>query len=124
MFEQGVTMRIAIVSIDSRGGIQPYLGLALGLRGAGYDVRMVVPANSVAFVAERGLAAVPLSVDVQRLLRNAGDVVGKRTLHGEMAAGMGRWMREARTAVEGVDLLISGAAGGAVGRSVAESLGV
>jgi len=122
-------MEIAIVSIDSRGGIQPYLALALGLGRAGHDVRMVVPSNAVAFVAERGLAATPLSADVRRLLRNAGDVAGnrrasRRSLHGEMAAGMERWMREARTAAAGVDLLISGAAGGPVGRSVAESLGV
>lgn len=122
-------MKIAIVSIDSRGGIQPSLALALGLDRAGHDVRLVVPTNAVAFVAEHGLAAAPLSVDVQRLLRNAGDVAGhrragRRSLRGEMAAGMGRWMQEARAAAVGGDLAISGAAGGAVGRSVAESLRV
>ena len=39
-------MNIAIVGIDSRGGIQPYLGLALGLQRAGHGVRLVVPSNA------------------------------------------------------------------------------
>lgn len=122
-------MKIAIVSIDSRGGIQPYLALALGLREAEHDVRMVVPSNAVPFVAEHRVTAMPLSVDIQQLLRNVGVGVGNRralmrAMLSVVTDGVGRWMEEARAGCAGVDLVMAGASGGFVGRSAAEALGV
>lgn len=38
-------MRIAIVSLDTRGGIQPYVAMGLGLQRAGHAVRMVAPSD-------------------------------------------------------------------------------
>ncbi len=121
-------MNVAIVCMDSQGGIQPYLGLALGLRREGYDVRLVVPSNAVALAAEWQLDARPLSIDIQQLLQGAnlaaGGRTGTRAMRGTLAAGLGRWTAEAHAATAGVDLVMAGAGGLDVGRSVAEAHGV
>ena len=38
-------MKIAITTIGTRGDIQPYIALALGLKEAGYDVLLVSAKN-------------------------------------------------------------------------------
>jgi len=38
-------MRIAVVCNDTRGGIQPYVALGLGLLRAGHEVRAVAPSD-------------------------------------------------------------------------------
>jgi hypothetical protein len=122
-------MNIAIVGIDSRGGIQPYLGLALGLQRAGHGVRLVVPSNAVALAEEQHLDARPLNIDIEETLRRAGASVGGRTggtraMRAELAAGITRWMAESHAAVAGVDLVMAGAGGLGIARSVAEAVGV
>ena len=54
-------MRISIQTLGTRGDVQPYLALALGLTAAGYEVQLVAPAQFEGFVTERGIgfAALP-----------------------------------------------------------------
>jgi hypothetical protein len=40
---QGVTIKITICTIGSRGDIQPYLALAVGLQQAGHIVTLAAP---------------------------------------------------------------------------------
>jgi sterol 3beta-glucosyltransferase len=122
-------MRVGILTIDSRGGVQPLLALGLALRDAGHDIRVVAPADFVALVAETGLEFHPLDFEVKAYLEGGGAGVGSRReqlrrARTDMPRQVTRWMSEALPALEGVDLVISGLAAAMVGRSVAERLGV
>ena len=119
-------MRIAIVSIDSPGGVQPYLALARGLRGSGHDVRMIVPANAVAMVTREGIEARAVEVDIQAMLTAQAAAVtrsGARPDRGLATRHLGDWMRQAFDACAGVELVMAGATGAMIARSVAEARG-
>lgn len=61
-------MKITIFAAGSRGDIQPCVALGAGLRDAGYDVRLAVPANFASFVREHNLEVSPLRGDVQQIM--------------------------------------------------------
>jgi sterol 3beta-glucosyltransferase len=61
-------MKIAITTVGTRGDIQPYIALGLGLKEAGYDVLLVSAKNEEAFVKSYGLDFFALSVDIQKLM--------------------------------------------------------
>ena len=48
-------MRIAIHTLGTRGDVQPYVALALGLRAAGHEVLIAAPSQYEAFVGARGI---------------------------------------------------------------------
>ncbi|MCA1410675.1 glycosyltransferase family 1 protein [Bradyrhizobium sp. NBAIM20] len=49
-------MRVAIHTLGTRGDVQPYLALALGLKEAGHQVLIAAPSQFESFVASRGIA--------------------------------------------------------------------
>jgi len=123
-------MRIAIVAMDSRGGVQPYVALALGLRAAGHAVRIIAPENFASMVAAAGVEHAPLSGDVEAEARRIGSAAHGSPLTGMRVAAreMERWTvihtREAYAACDGQDLVIGGIGGMAVALSAAEKAGV
>jgi sterol 3beta-glucosyltransferase len=123
-------MRIAIVSNDTRGGIQPYVALGLGLARAGHDVRMVAPSDYAPMLAEAGLPMAPLSGSVEAVLRGAsgaselGTLASMRFVAKEMRTRIHDWTRETLEACDGVELVTGGVGGMVLGLSVAEKLGV
>ena len=56
-------MHITIVTLGSRGDIQPYIPLALGLQRAGYDVRFATFNAFREFVIAQGLDFAPIHGD-------------------------------------------------------------
>jgi UDP:flavonoid glycosyltransferase YjiC (YdhE family) len=48
-------MKIAIHTLGTRGDIQPYVALAMGLRASGHDVQMAAPSQFEALVGTRGI---------------------------------------------------------------------
>lgn len=121
-------MRIAIVCNDTRGGIQPYIALGLGLRKAGHEVRMVSPSDFAPMFAEAGLPLSPLTGGIQAAVQGTavaemGTLAAMRFAAREMPGMLETWMREALQACEGVDVLTGGVGGMVVGLSVADKLG-
>ena len=122
-------MRIAVVSMDTRGGVQPYIALALGLQRAGHEVRVIAPADFAPVFAEASLPLAPLSGSVEAVLRGStgaterGAVASMRLVAREMAPRIHTWTRETLEACEGVDIITGGVGGMVVGLSVAEKLG-
>ncbi len=122
-------MRIAIASNDSRGGVQPYLALAMGLRAAGHDVRLIAPANFASMVAGTGVEYAPLSGDVETEARRIGveahgsPLRGMRVVAHAMEGRIAVWTREAYAACVGMDLVLGGVGGMAVALSAAEKAG-
>lgn len=127
-------MRITILSVGTRGDVQPYVALGLGLRSAGHDVRVATNADLAGFVRERGLAATAVAGDSarwtgwlaaapsrarpDRLLR----ALGRRG--GALEEAMTHLVREARGAARGGDLLVSSATGFWAGQPIARALGM
>ena len=122
-------MRIAVVCNDTRGGIQPYVALALGLKRAGHEVRAVAPSDFVSMFTEVGLSVAPLSGSVEAAVRESKGATERgamATLRYQARKSMERiaaWTRETLDACEGVDLLTGGVGGMVVGLSVADKLG-
>ena len=88
-------MRIAIVCNDTRGGIQPYVALGLGLQRAGHEVRAMAPSDLASMFTDAGLSAAPLSGSIEAVLRNSGGAV-----EGGMIASMRFAAREMPRRIE------------------------
>lgn len=61
-------LQITILTIGSRGDVQPYCALALGLKQAGYQVRIATHRNFESFVTGLGLEFAPLAGDIKQLM--------------------------------------------------------
>lgn len=122
-------MRIAVVCNDTRGGIQPYVALGLGLQRAGHEVRAVAPSDFVSMFTEVGLPVAPLSGSTESALRGSpgaaerGTLASMRFAARELPARIHAWTRETLDACAGVDVVTGGVGGMVVGLSVAEKLG-
>lgn len=122
-------MRIGMITIDSRGGVQPLIALALELQDAGHDIVFVLPADTAELVVAHGLVAHPLSVNVRELLEGRGDSLGGRradllAARRGLPARIATWMREARDAFRGVDVVVSGTTALMVARPIATAFAV
>jgi sterol 3beta-glucosyltransferase len=121
--------RIAVLSLDTRGGIQPYIALALGLQRAGHHVQMLAPQSFVGMIESRGLWFSPLTGDIEAAVRGSGGAAERGPIASiqyarrESARHVAIWMQEALAACDGVDLITGGIGGMLVGESVAEKLG-
>ncbi len=63
-------MRIAIVSFGSRGDVQPYVALGLGLKHAGHTVRVVTQRDSESLVRDYGLDYGAVAGDVRAMMQS------------------------------------------------------
>ncbi|MEZ4391131.1 MAG: glycosyltransferase [Polyangiales bacterium] len=123
-------MKIALIAFDTRGGVQPYLALALGLQRAGHDVRVVAPSDFAEMIAARGVDPRPLTGGIEAMLRASQGVAERGSLavmrfsmrHLEERARA--WARECLDACAGVDVIAAGIGGLVFGRAVATKLKV
>jgi UDP:flavonoid glycosyltransferase YjiC (YdhE family) len=70
-------MRITFVAVGTRGDVQPYVALAIGLRNAGHKVRIATHHNFQTLVESHGLAYAPLAGDSQAIM---GSEAGHRVM--------------------------------------------
>ena len=123
-------MRIAIVANDTRGGIQPYVALGLGLRRAGHEVRFLAPADFADMVEGAGLPFLPLAGGVELAVRGSGGVAAQGSVAStrfamrELPKRLFTWTKETLAGCEGVDVMVGGLGGMVLGLSVAEKLKV
>jgi UDP:flavonoid glycosyltransferase YjiC (YdhE family) len=73
-------MRLTILAYGTRGDVQPYVALGLGLKAAGHRVRLAAPAAFEGFITGYGLDFAPIAGDpaeISRLLvdRGAGNPI-------------------------------------------------
>src|SRR5690606_20447509 len=64
-------MKITILTVGTRGDVQPFVALGLGLKAAGYDVTVATNTSFESFVREHGLRYAPLYADFMELLQTA-----------------------------------------------------
>ena len=125
-------MRATVICIDTRGGVQPYLALAVGLNRAGHTAVIVAPEGYRDFIESAGVVCRGISGDMQADLQRpeVAAVIEKgfRATHKLMvehaATGMRNQTRECLAACAGADVILAGFGGMLVGEGVAEKLGV
>lgn len=61
---------IALLAVGTRGDVQPFLALALGLQQAGYKTLIISAKNEAAFVQGFGIPFHALNVDIQKIMDN------------------------------------------------------
>ena len=61
-------MHYGIIAVGSRGDVQPFVGLALGLIGRGHRVTVMAHENFKGFVEGYGLAFHPLPGNIEDML--------------------------------------------------------
>jgi UDP:flavonoid glycosyltransferase YjiC (YdhE family) len=126
-------MRIAIIALGSRGDVQPYVALGVGLKAAGHAVRLVTHENFAPLAAAHGLEARPVRGDVQavaeseemRALLAKGNflAITRRTAQ-EARQVMHHWAEDGLGACRGVELIVAGVGGLFIGLALAEKLDV
>ncbi len=67
-----MTRTITLLTSGTRGDVQPYLALGIGLRAAGFDVRIATHANFAALVAPTGLTFAQLDDNPSDLFARPG----------------------------------------------------
>lgn len=125
-------MRAALICNDTRGGIQPYVALGMGLRAAGHEAVVVAPENYAGFVSARNVEFRGLRGDVQAVLQNPeyaeqlerGFLASHRLMVRLLTESIRDWTRDALEACRGADLIVGGFGGMMTGQAVAEALGV
>lgn len=79
-------MRILILTLGSRGDVQPYVALGAALRARGHDVTLSAGRGFEALIEARGLSAAPLSDDVRDLIQRPEIQQALRSLSGKVRA--------------------------------------
>jgi sterol 3beta-glucosyltransferase len=122
-------MKITILTYGSRGDVQPFVALAVGLQKAGHDVRLAAPARFEGFVRHYGVDFSPLAGDpnvISLMLNDAGTnvyriVAGMRDYVFEIATDV---VRDTREAVEWADLIVHSFLFTTGGHSIAREMGI
>lgn len=91
-------MRVAIVTIGTRGDVQPYVALAKGLEAAGHDVLIGAPDNFAAWVEGQGIRFHPLGIDIEALIQSPE---ARRVLDGNIF-GVPKLLRKTMPMMRGV----------------------
>jgi sterol 3beta-glucosyltransferase len=104
-------MRITILSYGSRGDVQPFIALALGLQKNGHEVKIAAPHRFADFVERYNIPFVPLAGDpeeISKRINNAGTNVVRilTSIWDYIFAIAPQVSRSAFTACEGAELII------------------
>ncbi|HBN07538.1 MAG TPA: glycosyltransferase [Cyanobacteria bacterium UBA8530] len=123
-------MRITLMTLGSRGDVQPFLALAHGLRQAGHTIRIATHAAFEPSVRSFGFGFAPMPGDPREMLKSdlGRDLVDSRNpvrgFHRIMASGiLDSILRDAQSALVGQEALIFSTLS-FVGFHVAEKLGI
>jgi UDP:flavonoid glycosyltransferase YjiC (YdhE family) len=127
-------MRIIILAIGSRGDVQPFIGLGLALRNAGYEVRLATHAVFEGLVRSVGLDFAPLEGNPQAIVQGAegqawlesarNPVAFTRGFRQLMGPAIRQAMHDGLVASEGSDAIVVAGPAFYIGFSIAEKLGV
>jgi UDP:flavonoid glycosyltransferase YjiC (YdhE family) len=126
-------MRITIVTAGTRGDVQPYVALGLGLQAAGHMVSLATHADFEAFVRSHGLDCRPLhrfdiNQGMQRFERIRARTEARKADLNKVTPGMSELMEavmlECWQACQGSDAILSAHMATFFADSIAQKLGV
>jgi len=121
-------LRVTITTAGSRGDVQPYVALGVGLKEAGHEVVLATYAPFEGFVRERGLSFCPVTGDPEGIVAGwlAGrrsPVAGARTFRRQLGSMLERNVQEYREACRDAEAVIFSPLG-FHGYAVSEKLGI
>ncbi len=61
-------MQISILTLGTRGDVQPFIALGIGLKNKGYSVRIIAPKSFKELVEKNDIEFCPVSSDYRQLL--------------------------------------------------------
>jgi sterol 3beta-glucosyltransferase len=125
-------MHITILAHGSRGDVQPYVALGLGLKQAGHSIRIAAPELFRSLIVEYGLEFAPLAGDPKILMQNAVDQAGGRPNLLRVIPVVLKYatplalqvIKDARQACQGTQAIIHSFLMTVVGHEIALQLGV
>lgn len=79
-------MRILLMTLGSRGDVQPFIALGQGLKARGHDVALSTARNFTDMIEDAGLRPMPVSVDMQAVLEDTVLSEGMRSWRGLIKA--------------------------------------
>ncbi|HET6313942.1 MAG TPA: glycosyltransferase [Chloroflexia bacterium] len=131
---KGSNSQISIIALGSRGDVQPFVALGLGLRAAGHRVRIAAAADYAPLVEAYGLEFAPLAGSIRELMDREmvygildapGNPLrfGKRMLDAVQPI-VNRLVADCREACVGADMLIVSTLGVYVAYDLALDLGI
>ena len=122
-------MRIVIITLGTRGDVQPYIALGQGLIKAGHTVRLATYRDFEVLVKAHGLEFGPIRGNSQELMESQAmrDVMDKgnfiattRYMIKTAERAVSEWMEDGVAACQDADLIIAGSVGLTIGTSLAE----
>jgi sterol 3beta-glucosyltransferase len=121
-------MNILILTVGSRGDVQPYVALGMGLRQAGYQVTLATVKDFRDFVTARGLNFAPLNSDFLKIVdtpEGKAAMAGKTSLAliKQVMPMLRQMMEDAWDAAQGAEAVIYHPKAMA-GYHIAEKLGI
>lgn len=122
-------MNITLLTYGSRGDVQPFLALAVGLRQAGHTVTLAAPQRFAGFIESHQVRCVPLPGDPDELSRMFNDAGNNpyrlvRSMQAHLFRIAPDVVRAARQSLQGADLLAHGFAFTTGAHSFARELGI
>ncbi len=125
---------MTILTLGSRGDVEPYVALGRGLQAAGHDVRIATHAMFKTFVNERKLDFFPIVADPVEISRteaardwvdDGGDILRwARGLHRTVAPIARHLASDCWVACQNADVIVAGVLGSFLGYHIAERLRV
>jgi sterol 3beta-glucosyltransferase len=122
-------MKITILTYGSRGDVQPFLALALGLQKAGHTVKLAAPHRFADFVSKHRVPFVPLAGDPEIISQRLNDAGANpirmiRAMSGYLLTIADQVARRAFAACDDADLIIHSFAFTTGGHSLARKRGI
>lgn len=106
-------MKIILTTLGSRGDVQPYLALAVGLKNAGHHPTLAAPATFADWIRAYDVETVPLSFNPQEAMKtlSKGKGLRMRTLLTILRDGMKEVQDEVWQAAQDTDFFIQSGTG-------------
>ena len=123
-------MRVAIVALDTRGGVQPYAALAFGLRAAGHQVNVAASSDSAGSLTASGLDVIPVDVGDRSAVEASQGVAEmsarerNRFMRTRLLATIAAGAEQVTAACRDAEVVLGGVGGSVIGAPVAEKLGI
>lgn len=119
-------MRIRILTVGSRGDVQPYVALGLGLKSAGHDVRIVTHSIFESFIRHHALDFFPLQEDPRAVTEKAGPLRPNNQFSLLMRARplLKRHFEESLAGCQDAQVVVASLSGALASYHVAEKLGI
>jgi vancomycin aglycone glucosyltransferase len=106
-------MKALLTTVGSRGDLQPFVGLAIGLRQAGHEVTVAAPPNFRGWLEELGFSFHPVGIDFYELSQSKPDLASSpirafRVMTSLLRDEVATQFRDTQDIVDGMDVVLAG----------------